>query len=96
MVVLDITTYEVSAQGDAYSRYYLFDTESHVLIADTKTDPYISYFNSEIAKVIGLVEKPNYKQRGESGWHLENSERRVIPREKSGFDGLVKRLSPRK
>ena len=93
MVILEITTNELSGRGDKFSRHYLFDTETMILIADTKTEPYISTYKSEIAKVIGLVNAPHYGQRDESGWYIDTSSAKEVSGEQSKFDELVRKLS---
>ena len=87
---------EQPATGKPYRCSYLFDTETKILITnpDDTVNAHIVTENSEVSKVIGLIEVPHYKQTHWSGWYIESSQEREVSRKESRFDELVRRLSP--
>ena len=93
MPLLEIKTTEQPVRGDPYFCHYLFNQETLKLISDPEGDARLLHNASEIAKVLGLVSNPHYKQRNGRGWYIISSDVAEVPDKKPLFDDLVRRLS---
>ena len=95
MAIYEITTLEQSGKGGEYASHYLFDRDRILLIANYgKENAYVSRFNSEIAKVLGLVDIPDHMQRNEEiGWSIKHHEKKIVKMTQPDFDNLVESLS---